>query len=356
MLRELPQQQPPPPPPPPSSAPLVAPTANATAAAELTPKINALRQPPPPLSAIAENTQMPQPQPPPPNAYVGAAGFPTPQLYGPPPPHFLYQHHAAAAAAAALMPIYGLPLDYSMSPHFASIMSATFGTRELCVVSQKCGGNSAADRRRSSAFRFAATRRPAFTTRSSRAKAARCGERARIVAARSPLSIACRASFDEQFKKASSTIAVVRALAMLIEEREIVAKSESAAAAERPPLRSFRCRFDKCLQVGMNRDTVRNDRARKRKLSTESAADGRVNDHKALKALNSSVASAYESAFGAAATRLGRTPDALAEQLAAFIERLPIDGELSAESRRALANQRTLAIAVSRSVGDPERS
>lgn len=145
------------------------------------------------------------------------------------------------------------------------------------------------------------------------------------------------------------TLAIEPARVLSTNDLEIAVKSEFHKFIILLVSSRFRCRFDKCLQVGMNVATVRNDRARKRKLSTESAAtaDGRIEEHKTLKAIGARVVDAYEAAFGAAACRFGCTPDALVEQTVAFIERLPVDNDVSTEARQAIARQRALAFAVS---------
>lgn len=126
----------------------------------------------------------------------------------------------------------------------------------------------------------------------------------------------------------------------MIEEVVIDAKGKISPQQSNP---FFRCRFDKCIAAGMNRETVRNDRNRRKKQANDEN-DSRVQEHKKLNELSDKLRKAYDSAWNSGCSP--QTLDEVLQLIMNFIDQIPILNELSLDERRSIAHQRYLPLMV----------
>ncbi|KAI6225866.1 Zinc finger domain containing protein [Aphelenchoides besseyi] len=110
--------------------------------------------------------------------------------------------------------------------------------------------------------------------------------------------------------------------------------------------RCQKCRFDKCINAGMNRDTVRNDRARKKKHSTDASADERVLNHKRLNEIDSSIRTAYQNTWPM--NRRPQNLEDLIQIVVAFSEQIPAFSNLTDDERAVVARKRATSLALVR--------
>lgn len=94
----------------------------------------------------------------------------------------------------------------------------------------------------------------------------------------------------------------------------------------------------------MNRETVRNDRSRRKKLANDEN-DGRMQEHKKLNELSDQLQKAYESAWPSDCRP--QTLDELLQLILNFMDKIPALGQLSLDERRSIANQRFQPLIVS---------
>ncbi|KAI6178537.1 Nuclear receptor domain-containing protein [Aphelenchoides besseyi] len=110
--------------------------------------------------------------------------------------------------------------------------------------------------------------------------------------------------------------------------------------------RCQKCRFDKCINAGMNRDTVRNDRARKKKRSIDAFADERVLNHKRLNEIDSSIRTAYQNAWPM--NRRPQNLEALIQIVIQFADQIPAFSSLTNDERLVVARKRATALTLVR--------
>lgn len=94
----------------------------------------------------------------------------------------------------------------------------------------------------------------------------------------------------------------------------------------------------------MNRETVRNDRSRRKKQANDEN-DSRVQEHKRLNELSDQLQKAYESAWSS--NNPPQTLDELVHVIVSFMEEIPTLNELSLDELRVIASQRFLPLIVS---------
>lgn len=94
----------------------------------------------------------------------------------------------------------------------------------------------------------------------------------------------------------------------------------------------------------MNRETVRNDRSKRKKQANDDN-DSRLQEHKKLKELSDQLQSAYENAWPVDCKI--QTLDELLQLIMAFMDKIPALNQLSLDERRTIAHQRFLPLMVS---------
>jgi hypothetical protein len=94
----------------------------------------------------------------------------------------------------------------------------------------------------------------------------------------------------------------------------------------------------------MNRETVRNDRIRRKKLANDEN-DGRVQEHKKLNELSDQLQKAYETAWPSECHP--QTLDELLQLILNFMDQIPALSQLSLDERRSIAYQRFQPLIVS---------
>lgn len=109
------------------------------------------------------------------------------------------------------------------------------------------------------------------------------------------------------------------------------------------------CRFEKCLQVGMNPGTVRADKNRKRKNGSESDRELELNETRDTMNLLKQVTESFKSLFPPERRfdRLIEAREAARQFLVGVTEE---NGELSAKDREVMLNQGFQAFLVLRAV------
>ncbi|KAI6241380.1 Nuclear receptor domain-containing protein [Aphelenchoides fujianensis] len=254
------------------------------------PERHAAPDQPPPIKADAASTPTPAVQPPALPDLQTQALLLNGMMPKPPPMYMnMHPYQAMAPQAPFMYPLPGMmplnPMDlYSLPPHFAAAM-ATYNTRELCVV---CGDKA-------SGFHY------------------------------SVLSCeGCKGFFRRTVQK----------------NMNYRCNRGGACTVDRGSRnRCQLCRFQKCLQAGMSRDSVRNDKSRKKKLSMDGTEDEHIAKHKKLKELNATVLAAYQTAWPL--DRRVESAEELVRVIAAFAEQLPVFSALSPEERLAVAQQKS---------------
>jgi hypothetical protein len=93
----------------------------------------------------------------------------------------------------------------------------------------------------------------------------------------------------------------------------------------------------------MNRETVRNDRNRRKKQANDEN-DNRVQEHKKLNELSDQLRKAYESAWPSNCRP--QTLDEVLQLIMNFVDKIPTLNELSLDERRSIAHQRYLPLMV----------
>lgn len=93
----------------------------------------------------------------------------------------------------------------------------------------------------------------------------------------------------------------------------------------------------------MNRETVRNDRTRRKKQANDEN-DGRIQEHKKLNELSDQLQKAYETAWPYNCRP--QNLDDLLQLIMNFMDKIPTLNQLSLDERRTIAHRRFLPLMV----------